>query len=173
MNEVICRLKSTHVTIHNATKGVLDGDSFAYRLGMQMQPAKCIFSTTFYAETLGTADACLEILFIIFRLHFSSSKPIASVDRARVSVFMSELNHITLLLMTYCNTLIPRGKQETLVRRCTTQHCWVGKRVSISSRRRTICICIPCRDAKENPLSIKSSFKNPQPCIDGLYPCSF
>ena len=32
---------------------------------------------------------------------------------------MSELNHLTILLMKYWNTPIPRDKQETLVRRCT------------------------------------------------------
>ena len=36
-------------------KGVLDGDSFE-SLGMQMQVAGCIYSTTFYSETLGPAD---------------------------------------------------------------------------------------------------------------------
>ena len=53
------------------------------------------------------------------RLHSSSRKRIPSFDRARVSVITSELNHMTLLLMTYCSTLILRGKQETLVRPCT------------------------------------------------------
>ena len=116
-------------------KGLLDWDSFASRLGMQMQLAGCIFSTTFYTETLG-----------ISRLHSSSRKRIAWVDRARVSVITSELNHITLLFVTHCNTLIPdtaRQTRDACAALHETQHWWVGKRVSLSSRRRTICICIP------------------------------
>ena len=37
-------------------KGLLDGNSFVSRTGMQMQPAGCIFSTNFYTETVGLAD---------------------------------------------------------------------------------------------------------------------
>ena len=70
-----------------------------------------------YTEKLGPADAWMEIL--IFLLHSSSSKRIVSVDKVRVSVIMSEFNHITLLLMTASNTLTPRGKLDMLVRCCT------------------------------------------------------
>ena len=78
-------------------KRVLDGGLFTYRLGMQMQPAGCIYNTNFYTETLGPADTWMEILFNIS--HSSSSKRIASFDRARVSAIMSQLNHYTVLLM--------------------------------------------------------------------------
>ena len=78
----------------------------------------CICSTTFYTETLVPADTWMEILFNIS--HSSSSKRIASLDRAWVSFITRELYHQAVLLMASCNTLIiPRGKQEMLVRRST------------------------------------------------------
>ena len=54
-------------------KGLLDEDSFAFHVRMQMQLAGCIYRTSFFTETLGPADAWIEILYLISRLHSSSS----------------------------------------------------------------------------------------------------
>ena len=79
-------------------------DCFATLLWMQMQAAGCKCRTTFHKEALGQADACVSVSVV--------SKRIASLGRARVSVIMSELDHSTFLLMTYCNTLIPSGNKR-------------------------------------------------------------
>ena len=86
--------------------------------------------------------------FIKYLLNSSSSKRIPSIDRAKVSVITTELNHYIVFLMEFSNKMISRGKQETLVRRSTKPNINGFAKVSLSILRRRLCICIPSRDWK-------------------------
>ena len=129
------------------------GASLASRLGMQMQQAGFIYSTTFYTtETLWPAAAWMVILFNIS--HSSSSKRIASFDRARVSVIMSELNQYTVHTTPYDVFQLTDTARQTRDA-CAAMHepntDGLAKESHFRAADARYCICIPSRDAKDRP----------------------